>query len=63
MFAKIKAYFAGTQQEFKLIKWPTWAETRQLTLVVIGLSVVVAVFLGIVDYAFNLGLGKLINPF
>lgn len=60
MFAKFKAYLAGTQQEFKLIKWPTWAETRQLTIVVIGLSIVVAVFLGIFDYLFTTGLGQII---
>ncbi len=60
MFAKIKAYLAGTQQEFKLIKWPTWLETRQLTLIVIGMSLVVAVFLGIFDYVFTYGLGKVI---
>lgn len=60
MLAKIKNYLAGTQQEFKLIKWPTWAETRQLTLIVIGLSILVAVFLGIFDYLFTYGLGHII---
>ena len=61
MFASIKTYLAGTQQEFKLIKWPTWAETRQLTLVVVGMSILVALFLGIFDYIFQWGLGLLIN--
>lgn len=60
MLAKVKEYLAGTQQEFKLIKWPTWAETRQLTLVVIGLSIVVAIFLGVFDYLFTTGLGQII---
>ncbi len=61
MFASIKAYFAGTQQEFKLIKWPTWAETRELTLVVVGMSIIVALFLGIFDFLFTYGLGKIIG--
>ena len=61
MFASIKNYLAGTQQEFKLIKWPTWAETRQLTLVVVGMSILVALFLGIFDYIFQWGLGLLIT--
>jgi len=60
MFTKIKAYLAGTQQEFKLIKWPTMIETRQLTLVVVGMSIFIAIFLGIFDYIFTLGLGKLL---
>jgi preprotein translocase subunit SecE len=61
MFASIKGYLAGTQQEFKLIKWPTWQETRLLTLIVIGMSLLVAVFLGVFDYLFTYGLGFLIN--
>ena len=60
MFARMKAYLAGTQQEFKLIKWPTFAETRRLTLVVVGLSVGVAIFMGIFDYIFTVGLGQII---
>ena len=56
----MKAYLAGTQQEFKLIKWPTFAETRRLTLVVVGLSVGVAIFMGIFDYIFTVGLGQII---
>lgn len=61
MFASIKNYLAGTQQEFKLIKWPTWAETRNLTLVVVGMSILFAVFLGVFDYLFTYLLGALIN--
>jgi preprotein translocase SecE subunit len=60
MLTKIKAYLAGTQQEFKLIKWPTWLETRQLTLIVIGMSLAVAIFLGLFDFIFTYGLGKVI---
>ncbi len=61
MFASIKNYLAGTQQEFKLIKWPTWQETRNLTMVVVGMSILLAVFLGVFDYLFTAGLGLLIN--
>ncbi len=61
MFASIKNYLAGTQQEFKLIKWPTWAETRNLTLVVVGMSILLAAFLGVFDYLFTYLLGALIN--
>lgn len=58
---KIAAYFAGAQQEFKLIKWPTAKDTRALTLVVIGVSLLVAIFLGVFDYLFTLGLTQLIQ--
>jgi preprotein translocase SecE subunit len=57
---KIAAYFAGAQQEFKLIKWPSTKDTRNLTLVVIGVSVLLAAFLGIFDYIFTFGLKSVI---
>ncbi len=59
--SKIAAYFAGAQQEFKLIKWPSAKETRTLTLVVIGVSIGLALFLGIFDYIFTYGLTQTIN--
>lgn len=57
---KIKEYFKGAKKEFKAIKWPTIAETRQLTIVVLGLSVFFAIFLGVFDYAFTYILGLII---
>jgi preprotein translocase subunit SecE len=60
MANKIAAYFAGAQQEFKLIKWPSAKDTRNLTLVVIGVSVLLAAFLGIFDYIFTFGLKSVI---
>ena len=38
------------------VKWPTKNQTVNYTLVVIGVSVVVAAFLGALDYIFSLGL-------
>ena len=52
MFQKIKTFFVESRAEFKRINWPTFAETRKLTLIVIGLSLAVAVFLGFLDYLF-----------
>ena len=53
MWNRIKSFFAETRQEFKRINWPTFAETRRLTLIVIGLSLAVAIFLGILDFIFT----------
>lgn len=50
---KIKTFFEESRQEFKRINWPTFAETRKLTLIVIGLSLAVAVFLGFLDFIFG----------
>jgi len=53
MITRIKNYFLGAKKEFKGITWPSWLETRQLTAVVISISLVIAAFLGVFDYAFS----------
>lgn len=61
MFGKIKAYFAGARQEFKHIQWPTPKVTRQLTVIVIVFSLVVAAYLGLFDYLFTYVLGFVLS--
>jgi len=53
MFKKAKNYFVGARKEFKSITWPNWSVTRQLTAVVIGISLGFAFFLGVFDYMFS----------
>ncbi len=60
MFDRVKAYFSGARTEFRAIKWPTFIETRQLTMVVIALSLIVALFLGVFDFLFGQGLQQLL---
>ena len=61
MFERIKAYFAGARIEFRTITWPTFIETRTLTIIVIGLSLLLAIFLGAFDYIFTYGLGLILG--
>ncbi len=53
MIASIKKFFAESRQELRHVNWPTRKEAVRLTLIVIGLSVVLAVFLGGFDYLFS----------
>ena len=53
-------YLQGAVQELKKVVWPTKHEITQHTLIVIGLSLGLALFLGAVDYILNLGLEKLL---
>jgi len=53
MFGKVKDYFIGAGKEFRSIKWPTPLDTRKLTITVIVMSLGVALFLGVFDYAFQ----------
>lgn len=50
MIQKMKVFLKESQQELKRINWPSRQETVRLTLIVIGLSLVMAVFLGIIDF-------------
>jgi len=46
---KPKLLVSGLREELKQVTWPTRAETIQLTLTVIMISLIVAVFIGIID--------------
>lgn len=54
------SYFKGAYDELKKVVWPTRKEIIQHTLVVIGLSLFLALFLGGVDFLLSLGLEKLL---
>ncbi len=56
MFAAIKNYFVGSYQEMRKVTWPTKSQTINYSALVIGLSVGMALFLGVLDYIFNLGI-------
>lgn len=53
MLNRLKLFLIESKQEFKRVNWPTWAETRRLTYIVIGLSIAVALFLGLLDFVFG----------
>ena len=56
MMSKIKSYFSESYQELRKVNWPTQKETAHLTWVVIGFSLSVAIFLGILDMIFSYGI-------
>ncbi len=53
MFANLKLFLQESRQELNRVNWPTRQETIRLTLIVIGLSLGVAAFLGILDFIFS----------
>ncbi len=50
MFTKTKNFLMEVKAEMKKVAWPTRQETLKYTLAVIGVSIVLAVFLGGLDY-------------
>ena len=49
MFKKIAAFFDGVVFEMKKVSWPSWQELKGSTIVVLILSLILAVFLFLVD--------------
>ena len=58
---KIVRYFIESKEELKKVEWPNRKETLQYTLVVLGVSLGLAIFLGTIDYGLNLVLELLVS--
>lgn len=59
--SRLTRYLKESKDELKKVVWPTRQETIRNTLLVIGISLGVAVFLGLMDYALNFGLQNIIE--
>jgi len=60
LFTKIIIFFKEVRLEMKKVNWPTRQETIRYTLIVVGISVAVAIFLGAVDFIFTTIVNKFI---
>ncbi|PIR12853.1 preprotein translocase subunit SecE [Candidatus Falkowbacteria bacterium CG11_big_fil_rev_8_21_14_0_20_39_10] len=58
---KIIDYIKASIEEMKKVTWPTKKETYNYTILVIGISLAVAVFLGGLDYIFTFALELVIK--
>lgn len=52
-FDKIKRFFHDVISEMKAVSWPTTADIKEGTVVVIVISAIVAMFLSLVDFGFG----------
>ncbi|MCF7794788.1 preprotein translocase subunit SecE [Patescibacteria group bacterium] len=57
---KLGNYIKASIEEMKKVTWPTKKETARYTWLVIGLSLAIAAFLGLLDFVFNYALGFII---
>jgi preprotein translocase subunit SecE len=57
---KITTFLRESFLEMKKVNWPTKNETIKYTLIVIGISVAVAAFLGTLDFIFTTLLNKFV---
>jgi len=58
---KLLNYIKASTEEMKKVTWPTKKETHNYTLLVIGISLAVAAFLGILDYILSFVLELVLN--
>ncbi len=58
MIQRLKFYLQESYSELKRVNWPSRKETINMTLMVIGLSLGLAVFLGVLDAAFHYLIGN-----
>lgn len=47
-------YLKETRAELRKVAWPTRDETKNLTIIVVSVTVAMAVFLGLLDYIFQI---------
>ena len=59
IFINIGSFFGEVKSEMKKVSWPTTKETIKNTSAVLGISFIVAVFLGGLDFIFS----KILNIF
>lgn len=58
---RIVRYLRGTRAELRNVHWPSRQEAENLTKVVLGVTVGMAVVMGLLDYLFSLELQGLIG--
>jgi preprotein translocase subunit SecE len=58
---KIFSFFKEVKLEMKKVNWPSKREVFKNTLIVLGVSLALAVFLGGLDFLFSILLNKLIS--
>lgn len=53
ILTRIKTFLKEVKVELKKVNWPTKKQTVRYTLIVIGVSLAVAIFLGGLDFLFT----------
>lgn len=61
IFEQLADYIKGAISEMKKVVWPSRKETIQYSAIVIAMSIGMAIFFGILDYVFGIGLELLIS--
>ena len=63
VMSKLTTYIKESIEEMKKVTWPTKKETYHYTILIIGISLSVALFLGALDYGFQEGMKAILYKF
>lgn len=63
IFHNIATYLREVRDELKKVIWPSRKDLTKHTIIVIGVSLGVAVFLGVLDLVFSFGIEKILERF
>ena len=61
MHQAVTNYFKDSFAELRKVTWPTKEQTARLTIITLVFCLLIAVFLGAVDFGFNAGFRALID--
>lgn len=53
LFAQLREYIISSRKELEAVHWPTRQETFRYSALVIGVSVIFAIFFGALDFGLN----------
>ena len=57
----LSRYLRETRGELRKVTWPTRQESQRLTAIVLGVTAVMALFLGILDFIFSRGVQEIVR--
>ena len=62
MIARTRNYVTESWAELKKVAWPTRRTVVNLTMIVIGVSILVGFYIEIIDLLVEFGMGRLLTP-
>jgi preprotein translocase subunit SecE len=59
--SSVLRYLRDTRAEMRKVRWPTRQEAWSLTKIVLAVTISMALFMGLLDYLFSVGLSGIVN--
>jgi preprotein translocase subunit SecE len=57
----VSKYIRETRGELRKVTWPTREESQRLTAIVLGVTIAMSIFLGLLDFLFSNGVQALVE--